>query len=370
MMVAMYRSVMIKPASSACNLHCSYCFYLDEVANRQARAVRVMSEETARQTISKFLEASDGVCFAFQGGEPTLAGTGFFRKFFSFVEQENRSHKTVTYALQSNGYALPDGLIPLLKEHDVLVGISLDGPRQLQDLHRRSPSGGPSFSNVRDTVRALENAGVAVNLLSVVTNESAANADKLMRFYMDQGKRYLQFIPCLSPLREGEEHNPFLSPENYLIFLEQVWRYWYPRLGTPGAISVRLFDNWLAIAMGGHPEECGAIGICSVEYVVEADGSVYPCDFYCLDDYCLGTIVTQSVKELDARRENIKFIPSSLTTAKECGGCPYLRYCGGGCRRYRTRAGRFVYCDVYRTFLNRHMTELQRSAAFFLQSTR
>lgn len=370
MMRHMYRTVMIKPSSSACNLHCSYCFYLDEVANRRSHAPQPMQEETASQLITKFMEASDGVNFVFQGGEPTLRGTQFFASFFSMVDKANITHKPVSYALQSNGFAIADDLIPLLKEQQVLVGISLDGPRRIQDLHRMTNQGQSSFSNVRDTIRALEKAGVEVNLLSVVTNESAENADMVFNFFLERGKRYLQFIPCLSPLQEGEDHNPFLSPENYLTFLEKAWGYWLPRLGSPHALSIRLFDNWLTIAMGGHPEACGAIGICSVEYVVESDGSVYPCDFYCLDNYRLGSILQDSISGLDARRNEIRFIPSSVTTNEECDTCPYLRYCGGGCRRYRTSNGRFVYCDVYRSFLKRHMSELQQIAAFYRQTTR
>ncbi len=324
-----------------------------------------MDEKVMQHTVGKFLDASDGILFAFQGGEPTLSGSSFFKKFFSLVDARNTKGKPVRYALQTNGYLIPEDLIPLLQHYHVLVGVSLDGPRQLHNYHRHDRNGNETFTQVRNTLRSLKGAGLEVNLLSVVTNETADNADKVMQFFQRMGESYLQFIPCLSPLQKGEDENPFLSPAKYLSFLETVWKYWI----SDGRLSIRLFDNWLTVAMGQRPEACGARGICSVEYVVEADGSVYPCDFYCLEPYLLGNIADDSIKTLDRRREQIRFVESSLTNHFACEYCAYLPYCGGGCRRYRKSDGTFVYCEVYSTFLNRHMGELRRIASRLMKTT-
>lgn len=357
----MYRTIMIKPAGSACNLHCSYCFYLDEVKNRRQKAAQVMEDQDSDQIIEKTLQASDGASFVFQGGEPTLAGAAYFRHFFDQVDKVNTQKKPVSYALQTNGWRMEDALLALLKQHDVLVGVSVDGPRLLHDLHRKSSTGEPTFTNVRATLKRLEEAGIPFNILSVVTDEMADNADMVMRRFLSWGVRWLQFIPCLDPLgHEGE--GTFLHAESYLRFLEGIWPYWAERIGTKEAISVRLFDNWLTITMGGRPEACGSIGICSQSYVAECDGSIYPCDFYCLDRWKLGDIGSNSLKEIDEKRKELRFVESSLTTNDACRNCPLLPYCGGGCRRYRDGKGIFVFCQVYRTFLGRHLSELEAMA--------
>ena len=80
--------LMMKPASSNCNLRCAYCFYEDECKNRETASYGVMKEDVLETVVKKALEAAELSCtFGFQGGEPTLAGLEFFEKFIEFTEK-------------------------------------------------------------------------------------------------------------------------------------------------------------------------------------------------------------------------------------------------------------------------------------------
>ena len=126
-------SFLIKPASSLCNMRCRYCFYADVSAHREVKSHGVMQSQTMRALIDRALGLGEDaeVTFAFQGGEPTLAGLEFFRDFTRYVS-DHRINQTIHYALQTNGYLVDKEWAEFFHENNFLVGFSLDGYR---DLH-------------------------------------------------------------------------------------------------------------------------------------------------------------------------------------------------------------------------------------------
>ena len=167
--------MMIKPASAACNLRCDYCFYFDEADTREEGIRPLMSHAVADAIILKSLEAAKHCSFVFQGGEPSLAGLPFFEYFVSKVASSKKEDSLVTYAFQTNGMLLDEKWARFFKEHDFLVGVSLDGPPRLNDLQRKDRDGGKSGRSVLQAISHLEKEGVKFNILSVVTNELAQN---------------------------------------------------------------------------------------------------------------------------------------------------------------------------------------------------
>ena len=245
------------------------------------------------------------------------------------------------------------------------MGISLDGPRIIHDQNRKTSSGDLSFRAVMENIARIKAKGIEFNILSVVTDYLADNFTLAWDFFQKHQLRYLQFIPCLAPL--GSDDNQFLSANGYLRFLNTLFPLWRDSLESGQAPSVRLFDNFLSILMGLMPEGCGALGICSKQYVVEGNGSVFPCDFYCLDEMKIGNILTDSFDDMDKKRKEMKYLESSLTTNEECKTCRILALCGGGCRRYRDKDGKFVYCEVYKQFLDKHLNEFLSVAQYLMK---
>ncbi|MCI8895492.1 MAG: anaerobic sulfatase maturase [Lachnospiraceae bacterium] len=350
-------SVLMKPSSSMCNMSCSYCFYCDEAEKRSQPSFGFMSEQTLKNIIRKtMLRASGYISYAYQGGEPTLRGLDFFKSAVAYQRQYNRNHIEVHNALQTNGYALDEEWCRFLKEHNFLVGLSLDGTRDIHDSLRHDKAGGPTFDRIAAAARRMDQYNVDYNILTVVTPEIAANIKEIYGFYRQQGWRFQQYIACLDPLGEGHGKTPHaLMPETYGHFLAELFRLWYRDWKKGQQPFIRQFENYVGLAAGYMAESCDQRGTCGIQYVVEADGSVYPCDFYMLDEYRLGNFNQDNLDIIDAGRQRIGFLKRSQKLTEECRLCPYYPLCRGGCQRNRDldpATGLYTnyFCEGYRLF--------------------
>ena len=353
-------SLLIKPASGSCNMRCRYCFYADEAENRAVALLGRMTRETMHTMVDKALAYADGDCtFAFQGGEPTLAGLDFFRDLSDYVDSRpNPKRVRVHYAVQTNGYALDEDWAEWFAENHVLVGISLDGPKELHDRYRVDREGKGTFNRVMASIRLLEKHKVEYNILTVVSAANARRGRQVYNFFKKQGFRYQQYIECLDPLDcEPGQQDYSLTPERYGVFLKQLFDAWYRDVTAGKSVHNRYFENLLMMLRGREPESCNMRGVCSQQWVIEADGNVYPCDFYALDEWRLGHIAVNSFAEMDAVREKLGFVETSRQIPEECRKCQWYALCRNGCRRSRVRMpdgslGKNYFCAAYQDFFN------------------
>lgn len=361
--------LLVKPASGLCNMHCSYCFYLDVSNKRETASYGIMSFETLELMVKKAFSYAEHMCtFTFQGGEPTLAGLSFYEELVSLQEKYNHKKIMVQNAIQTNGYALDDAWCRFLADNHFLTGLSLDGIKVTHDACRRSADGGDTFFRILDAAAMLERAGAEFNILTVVNAKTAPKIRKIYEFYKKKGFVYQQYIACMDPLYEqpgGLDYS--LTPKQYGEFLIELFDLWYIDLQWGRQPYIRQFENYMAILLGKQPESCEQRGVCSVQHVVEADGEVYPCDFYVTDDYKLGNLKECGFSEIAARRKEISFLESSINQDKECKGCAYFPLCRGGCNRHRyEREGmpgkRNYFCEAYRMFFGHSMGRLMEIA--------
>lgn len=363
-------SVMIKPSSGNCNMSCAYCFYCDEMRNRTQPSYGFMTEETLKNVIRRTLLRAEGhISYAFQGGEPTLRGLDFFRKVMEYQRLYNRRGIQVSNAFQTNGYALDDDWCSFFAQHRFLVGISVDGTKEIHDSLRRGRGDmGPTFDRVDAAAGLLEKHGVEYNILTVVTRQVAENIKEIYRFYDKKGWRYQQYIECLDPLEKEWGQEPHsLTPEAYGRFLIDLFTLWHEDWRRGRMPYNRKFENYVAILLGRMPESCEQRGVCGMQMVVEADGSVYPCDFYVMDRYRLGNFNTDRVDHIDAKRREIAFVEESGKVSQVCRNCGYYRVCRGGCQRsklfYPEEKGyRSYFCEGYRMFFRECLGRLQEMA--------
>lgn len=351
--------MMIKPASALCNLACHYCFYLDTAAHRVEGSWPIMDQSVVEATVTKSLELADSVSFVFQGGEPTLAGLPFFESFVQTVAAHKRADQEIHYAFQTNGLIFDRSWARFFKEHDFLVGFSFDGTRKIHDVYRRDHSDEGSGRQVLRSIALAQEEGVTFNVLSVVTDLFAGNINAVHQFLTDRGIYHHQYISCMDPI---DQDISFLSPKGYASFLKNSFDTWYHLFmrGTP--ISVRFFDNLVGMLLGLPPESCDMAGVCSPNYVVESNGNIYPCDFYCTDDMLLGNIVTDSFATLDTKRDELRFIEDSPNTIDGCERCRWQSLCRGGCKRYRTESG-YRFCSSMQQFFDYAYDRLVQVAA-------
>jgi len=198
--------------------------------------------------------------------------------------------------------------------------------------------------------------GVEYNILTVVNQKVASNITEIYEFYKKQGWNYQQYIACLDPLDEAHGENEYaLEPKQYGRFLIELFELWYADWKLGKQPYIRQFENYIGILLGYLPEACDQRGTCGVQNVVEADGSVYPCDFYMLDDYKLGNFNENRLDEIDTKRTEIGFVERSLLLDEECKACEYFHICHGGCQRNRDLnelTGKYqnYFCESYKMF--------------------
>ena len=363
-------SVMLKPSSGMCNMSCDYCFYRDETQKRSQESYGFMSEKTLKNVIRKTMLRAEGmISYAFQGGEPTLRGLDFFEKVVEYQKQYNKNGIQVHNALQTNGLLIDENWCKFLKENQFLVGVSLDGTDEVLDAYRHTrTNGSPTFDLVCNSIRLMESYGVDFNILTVVNQAVAENIQEIYSFYRQKKWNYQQYIACLDPMDEPHGQNGYsLLPEQYGQFLIKLFRLWYKDWKKGRQPYIRQFENYIGILLGHFPEACDQRGVCSIQNVVEADGSVYPCDFYMLNDYRLGNFNENRLDEIDAKRLEIGFLERSLQLDQNCKHCPYYPICRGGCQRNRDfnpeiMAYQNYFCPGYRMFFDACLDQMEEIA--------
>lgn len=338
--------VLIKPASGHCNAACPYCFYRDEMKNRETQIYGMMSKSTLENVVRHVIAASSNSCgFCFQGGEPTLAGLDFFQTFEALLAQYAPAGMVISRSIQTNGLLIDARWAAFFRKHNYLVGLSLDGPKDIHDSQR----GDGTWKKVMRTAELLRIQEVPFNILTVVTGRSARYAQRLYNFFMKNGLCYQQYIPCLDGL-QGDAAKWSLSPEQYGIFLTMLFDCWYRDVCAGQFVYIRYFENLMNMLTGRAPESCGLSGKCTIQYVIEGDGSVYPCDFYALDHYRLGNINENSFDALSVPHINA-FLDAGAQIPETCPACPWFSLCHGGCRRDRPTPGTASkWCPAFQTF--------------------
>ena len=343
--------LMIKPASSNCNLRCSYCFYEDECKNREVHSYGFMKDEVLEAVVRKALEAAEISCtFGFQGGEPTLAGLDFYRKFIAYTKQYKKPGTRLRFCLQTNGTLLDEEWADFLQENHFLVGISLDGTREIHDRNRRDGKGKETFGRILKNAKMLQKKGVEVNILCVLTRQSAKKITSIYQYLKKEGFYYHQYIPCLDPLGEKRGQHPWsLTPEVYQRALQDLFDLWSEDIRSGAMVSVREFDNWLCVLKGYQPEACAQTGRCSMQNIVEANGDIFPCDFYVLDEHRIGNIADEEFQFFEGVLKEKPFFQEGMKRGVGCKDCKWYPLCRGGCKRDYAEEENY-FCPAYKGF--------------------
>ena len=326
---------MIKPASSLCDMKCSYCFYSDVAASRQQFSMGIMNKEAAASIIKNIfsvLTAGDHITFGFQGGEPGLAGLDFFLFFVKEAKKAASSPKIqIHYSLQTNGLMIDDKWCKFFKENNFLIGLSVDGDAALHNKNRMDNHGKGTFNIVMAAKKLLDNFKVDYNILCVLTSEGARRAKRIWDFILKEKIKYIQFIPCLEPFNQKSPYA--LTSEKFYRFYSDIFSFWKREVEKGNFVSVRLFDDLATLMMSGRPATCGLSGRCSPQIIVEADGSVYPCDFYVLDEYRAGDLTKDNLQQIFKMVAESEFLKEARQMPAWCEGCVYNTWCKGGCKR-------------------------------------
>ena len=361
-------TVLVKPASAACNLHCSYCFYLETACHRQQGNRGIMNRSVMEALIATTMDFATGgtVTYLFQGGEPLLAGLDFFTEFVELVQQQQQRQEQrntfpaskACYMVQTNGTLITHDFCQFFVEHDFILGVSLDGPPEIHNLYRQYPDAQDSHSQVMESIQLLRSYEIPFSVLSVVTRAWAGKEKEIYRWFQSHHLNQLQFIYCIPP--DALDTTFCLTNQEYSQLNKTFFRLYWQDLCQGRKVSIRFYDNLLAMLQGRMPEQCGMLGYCPATITVEADGSLYPCDFYCSDRWYIGNIKEMGLKELFYHPVMQEFLVSSQKREEACTTCPVLGLCRGGCRRERDESLTLhKHCQGRKEFFSYLLTTVQ-----------
>lgn len=350
-------TIMVKPASSACNCVCTYCFYNDVSDCRDVKSYGLIDIDTSKKLIKDAFDYPNvqKVNFVFQGGEPLIAGYDYFKEFVQ-AGNKLKGSKEITYSIQTNGTLITEDLCHLFKQENFLIGISIDGFKENHDRNRFLRQGG-SFDEVYKGLELLRKHNIPFNVLTVLTKSLAKEPNRLYDFYKEEGFTHVQIVECLPDFGQSVEESLFAcTPSLYESFYKTMFERWKNDLIQGEYMSLNLFDDCIRIINNNMPLSCGRATTCQVQTIVEADGSVYPCDFYVLDEKRIGNIKTQPLKDLVVPQKYKSFLTDTGVQYDPCRQCPFFnKVCKGGCKRMRE------------TFINDDQCSYQEILNLFLQ---
>ena len=373
--------LLAKPTGAVCNLDCSYCFFLSKemlYPGSRFRMADELLEEYLRQLIEAHKQVPE-VTIAWQGGEPTMMGLEFFHRSVELAEQYLKPGQQASYTIQTNGTLLDEEWAAFFKENGFLVGISIDGSREMHDAYRVNKGGRGSFDQVMRGLEFLREAEVEWNALTTVHARNGDHGREVYRFLRDECQaRFIQFIPIIERVAEATDGevpwsswrdrplyeqkgelvtNRSIGAEQYGRFLIEVFEEWVRH--DVGKVYVQLFDVTLANWVGEPPGLCVHSETCGLALALEHTGDLYSCDHFVEPRYKLGNIKEHRMLDMVASQQQRQFgLDKRDTLPQFCLDCDVRFACHGGCPKDRfTRApdgeaGLNYLCPSFKAFFH------------------
>ena len=368
-------SIMLKPIGPVCNLNCTYCYYLEKKNLYLDVRNFKMNDELLEEYTKQYIDSQQVpvVSFVWQGGEPTMMGVDFYKKALKFQEKYSKG-KRIENIFQTNGTLLTEEYCKLFNAHDFLIGVSIDGPEHLHDLHRRNNAGRGSFADVMKGIELLHKHKVEFNTLSVVNKEIAYQPLEVYHFLKKIGSGFIQFIPIVERLainarpdslnlvapiygKDARVTEWSVEPAKYGQFLCAIFDEWVRN--DVGKYYVQIFDVSLANWVGERPGLCVFTETCGDAMVMEHNGDLFTCDHFVYPEYYLGNIMKTSLKEMAASEKQKQFGKDKRDKLpRYCFECEYRFACNGECPKHRFsytpdgQEGLNYLCPAYKIFFS------------------
>lgn len=341
--------VMLKPAGAMCNLACEYCYYLEKSHMYNEGPKTLMSDSLLEHFVKQYIESqtTPNVLFLWHGGETMMRPLSFYQKALQLQKKYARG-RMIDNAFQTNGTMLTDEWCRFFKENNWLVGVSIDGPKEVHNAYRQNRLGHPSFDQVMRGINLLNKHGVMWNAMAVVNDLNVKHPQEFYRFFKSIGCRYIQFTPIVERLAEHEDGRHLatpdqkdcrlaqfsITPEDWGNFLCTIFDEWVRN--DVGQYFIQIFDATLANWVGVDPGLCTMARSCGHAGVMEFNGDVYSCDHFVFPEYKLGNIRQNTLLEMMYSERQLEFGRMKQGSLPgQCRKCDYLFACNGGCPKDR-----------------------------------
>jgi len=351
--------IFVKPVGARCNLACDYCYYHSKWNNHREGNGNLMNASVLESYILQHLmaESGDTVMFSWHGGEPLLAGISFYREVLKLQEKYNTDRRRIVNGIQTNGILVDDKWCKFLYTNNFIVGLSIDGPQHLHDLHRIYGNGKPTFGKVNSAWKLLRSYGIIHELLCVVNSSNVDYPLEVYNYFSEGGAEYVTFLPLVE--REGSEGVSVNSvdPLKFGEFLVVIFDKW--KSGGIGKIKIQIFEEALRSAFGQDHTLCIFKKECGGVPLVEMDGNFYTCDHYADPGNLVGNVMDTTLSSLLSSSKQVEFGRNKeVSLPLYCRNCEVLNMCNGECPRNRFintpggEPGLNYLCRAYRMFFN------------------
>jgi uncharacterized protein len=337
-----YFHVLAKPTGAICNLDCKYCFFLSKEMLYPGSRFR-MADKLLEEYIKQMIQSQKvpEVNISWQGGEPTMMGLDFFKKSIELEKKYQKPGTTILNTIQTNGILINEDWCRFFKENNFLVGLSIDGPKELHDFYRVDKSGHGTFDKVVKAARLMQKFDVDFNLLTTVHAYNANHPLEVYRFFRDELKaKYIQLIPIVerdneTGYQEGKKvTDRSVTAEQWGNFLITIFDEWVKT--DVGEVYIQMFDAALASWYGISPSMCIFAEKCGLALTMEHNGDLYSCDHFVEPDFLLGNILKNKMVDLVSSDKQVKFGSDKLDTLPTyCLDCKVRFACHGECPKNR-----------------------------------
>ncbi|HHE6469722.1 TPA: anaerobic sulfatase maturase [Providencia rettgeri] len=351
--------ILLKPVGAGCNLKCDYCYYPEDQLARSKPMIKEMLEPFIRHYIASQPAYSKEINFVWQGGEPLLAGLDFYKKAIALQQKYAPSQVKISNSLQTNATLLTPAWCRFLKQHDFIVGVSLDGPKEIHDRYRLDKKGQQgSYDAVLKGIRLLQEFGIEFNILTVVHDAVANQAVTIYDHFTQLGVKFIQFQPLMA---EGSalEHHFTLSAHNWGQFLTDIYSHWQSQ-NHIGQVFVMNIEQVYSQYFTHVSQTCVHSERCGTNLIMETQGEIFACDHQMNASHYLGHF-----SELTPFSEQVSSSISlpfgqNKSTRRECQSCTVKSVCQGGCPAHINSTGKNALCDGYFRFFDAVMAPLRK----------
>lgn len=340
--------IVVKPVGPRCNLNCEYCYYLEKTKYFPEDKNSIMPKNILEEFIRQYIGSQDVpvITFSWQGGEPSLAGLDFYKNVVN-LQKKYSAGKKIENSFQTNGILLDDRWCDFFSENNFLIGLSIDGPREIQDKYRVYKNGKSTFDDVMKSLKCLKKHQVEFNTLTCVQKDNSYKPLEVYNFLKEIGSRFMQFIPIVerkvSYLKNNEQKPADISSHEVVFvtnwsveslqygkFMKSIFDTWVKN--DVGNYFVQLFDVCLGIFCGYEPGLCIFGETCGRTLVLEHNGDVYSCDHFVYPENLIQNIIKEPLLKIVNSEKQIKFgIDKKEQLPDYCRECDVSFICNGEC---------------------------------------
>ncbi len=364
--------VFAKPVGPICNMGCTYCYYLEKEQMFPEGSTFRMPEILLEEYIVQHIEASteEVINFSWHGGEPMMAGLDYFMKIVEYQNRFYPKNRMIVNGIQTNGTLLNERWCRFLSDEEFTVGISMDGPKDFHDRHRKKTNGDPTFEQTLKGYQLLQKYEIPTEILCVVSAYNVEHPHAVYRFFKQLEAKYITFLPLVERMPGSDtgvsDHS--VSAEAFGIFLCSIFDEWKSK--DIGKVKVQIFEEALRTAFGQEHTLCIFKTTCGGVPVVEHNGDFFSCDHYVNDVHRLGNIMERTLAEMLDSQEQKTFGRAKLgTLPRYCLQCVVRDMCGGECPKNRFiqsptgEEGLNYLCSGYKNFFTHCRPFVQEVAA-------